>query len=322
VPQPFHTTTIGSLKHGWAISKAYYKTIHKGDAIFIREMIPFVFVAYFWAILFKKHPCHWIVGNPFAILKTQSRSGWLIDKLSVLYAWQDRICTKLGNRLTNGKFICNGQEVGSIYESKRTTVVVSSTITNDEIFKREDTCRDNIIKILLVSFVRPEKGVEYLLKAAGKLKLDKPWQLTIIGSWDRFPDYKSKLDTIINRLNIKDRIFWAGYIAYGPEMLEHFRSSDIFVLPTLSEGTPRVLIEARANSLPCIATNVGGIPSSVHDGLNGLLVEPKNPDALAMAIERIVCDDQLRRSIIKNGLDFATQNTIEKFINIVRHNLR
>jgi len=89
------------------------------------------------------------------------------------------------------------------------------------------------------------------------------------------------------------------------------------VLPTLSEGTPRVLVEARANSLPVVATNVGGIPTSVTDGVDGLLVPPKNVDALADAITRIVNDGELRRALIHNGLRSARSLTVDRFADLV-----
>ncbi len=63
------------------------------------------------------------------------------------------------------------------------------------------------------------------------------------------------------------------------------RRSDVFVLPTLSEGAPYVVVEARSQGLPTIASAVGGVPTSIDDGKNGLLVPPKDPDAIAASTE-------------------------------------
>lgn len=321
VALPFHQRTIESLRHYPAISRAYARLFRKSDFIFLRGMIPFVIAAYLLAILRRKKPCHWIVGNPIAAVKSNPRAGCFMDLLSIGYAWQDRIFVKLGRRLTGGTFICNGQEVGQIYKSSHTMVTVSSTIADDEIFEREDTCNEDSVKILFVGFVRPEKGLEYLLEAVSKLRIDKPWELTIVGSWEPFKDYREKLDRIITYSKIEDRVHWAGYASYGSEMSGYLRQSDIFVFPTLSEGTPRVLVEARANGLPVVATNVGGIPTSVTDGKDGLLVPPKDVETLAMAIERVVKDGKLRRSLIRNGLGFAKRTTVNKFIELVVDNL-
>jgi glycosyltransferase involved in cell wall biosynthesis len=92
------------------------------------------------------------------------------------------------------------------------------------------------------------------------------------------------------------------------------RAADVFVLPTLSEGTPHVLVEARANGLPCISTTVGGVPNTVTHGYDALLVPPKDARALARAIEQVICDTELRRMLIFNGLVQAQSQTLDRFI--------
>ncbi len=89
---------------------------------------------------------------------------------------------------------------------------------------------------------------------------------------------------------IADRIRWSGYVPNGKPLFERMRAADLFILPSLSEGTPHVLVEARANSLPCISTNVGGVPSTVTDGYDALLVPPKDARSLARAMEAVVVD--------------------------------
>jgi glycosyltransferase involved in cell wall biosynthesis len=109
-------------------------------------------------------------------------------------------------------------------------------------------------------------------------------------------------------------VFWPGYTSYGEPLFDHLRAADIFVLPSLSEGTPHVLVEARANGLPCISTSVGGVPTSVTDGYDALLVPPKNSDALARAIDRVIRDGDLRRALIRNGLVSSRAHTLERFV--------
>jgi glycosyltransferase involved in cell wall biosynthesis len=95
------------------------------------------------------------------------------------------------------------------------------------------------------------------------------------------------------------------------------RAADLVVLPTLSEGTPHFLVEARANGLPCISTTVGGVPTTVTDRYDALLVPPKNAKALAQAIERVIGDGELRRMLIRNGLTAARKQTLDRFIDVV-----
>src|SRR6185295_17890657 len=85
-----------------------------------------------------------------------------------------------------------------------------------------------------------------------------------------------------------------GMLPFGEELFELYRTSDVYVLPSLSEGTPRTAVEARAFGCPVVATNVGGIPTSISDGVDGLLVPPRDPAALAAAIDRLLSDEALR----------------------------
>lgn len=322
VPQPAYETSLEALLEPAAIARAYSHILRRAKHIFIRGMPPYSGLLYLLARRYGCKPVHWIVGNPVTLLKAHRRSSLLKDVLSVGYAYQDRFFNKLGRWLTNGAFVCNGEELASIYSSPRTLTVVSSTITNDEFFYRDDTCTGTVIRILFIGFVRPEKGVEYLIDALPKLQCNRPWALTVVGPWDQFQDYKANLDVRIEGQSIGDRVNWEGYKSYGPEMWGYLRTHDIFVLPSLSEGTPRVLVEARANSLPIIATSVGGIPTSVTDGVDGILVPPKDSEAIAAAIDKMVVDGDLRRELIRSGLQSVRKWTIDCFVDTVRNELK
>jgi glycosyltransferase involved in cell wall biosynthesis len=199
--------------------------------------------------------------------------------------------------------------------------VVSSTINEADFYPRIDTCDGPIVRILFVGFVRPEKGIEYLLDALSQLPTAVPWELEIVGPRD-FPDYSRKLDEIALKRGIAGRVRWSGYIPNGAPLFDRMRAADLFVLPTLSEGTPHVLVEARANGLPCISTSVGGVPTTVTNGYDALLVPPKDARALARAIKRVIGDGELRRRLIRNGLLAARQQTLDRFVQAVMAELR
>jgi glycosyltransferase involved in cell wall biosynthesis len=69
--------------------------------------------------------------------------------------------------------------------------------------------------------------------------------------------------------------------------------ASVFVLPSLSEGSPNVLLEAMAANVPIVATSVGGIPDTIEDGVSGLLTPPRNPAALSSSIARILSEPAL-----------------------------
>jgi glycosyltransferase involved in cell wall biosynthesis len=77
---------------------------------------------------------------------------------------------------------------------------------------------------------------------------------------------------------------------YGAAKMTLLERADVFVLPSYAEGLPYALLESMAAGVPVIATRVGGIPELVADGINGLLVEPQAPQAIAVAIRTLACD--------------------------------
>jgi glycosyltransferase involved in cell wall biosynthesis len=320
IPQPFWGTTAGSLIHLFGIARAYMRTCRRADVLFVRGGCPYTAVLYFCAAVCRKPICHWIVGDPISLLRASDRRGGVLDAPAWLYALQDRSFTRLGRWLANGALICNGRALACAHASPRTIEIVSSTIREDEFWSRTDTCQGPTVRILFVGFLRPEKGIEYLLNAVSQLKTAVPWELEIAGP-RQFPEYCDKWEKMADALGLRERIRWTGYVPYGKPLFDRMRAADLFVLPTLTEGTPHVLVEARANGLPCISTTVGGVPTTVTDGYDALLVPPKNARALASAMERVIADGDLRRTLIRNGFHEARKQTLEQFIAAVLQEL-
>jgi glycosyltransferase involved in cell wall biosynthesis len=320
ISQPFWHTSADSLRQFWGIARAYIRTCRHANVLFVRGMCPYIGVLYLCAFLFRRPVCHWIVGDPVALLRTSARKGPMRDSLAWVFALQDRVVSRVGRWLTRGAFICNGRELAHAYNSPRTIATVSSTVEESDFSPRVDTCQGACVRILFVGYIRPEKGIEYLLEAVSQLRHDGPWELEIVGP-DQFPEYRRKLDAIAAARKIQSRIRWTGYVPFGQPLFDRMRAADIFVLPTLSEGTPHVLVEARASGLPCISTTVGGVPTTVTHGIDALLVPPKDSRALARALQRIIRDADLRRALIRNGLQSARLQTLGRFTEIVLREL-
>lgn len=147
------------------------------------------------------------------------------------------------------------------------------------------------------------------------LPLDRPIVLYV----GRFARYKGLADLLAAWPRIASRFdaecVLSGFVAYDdpypipagigrvtirewtshPELL--YRAADVFVLPSHVEGMSNALLEAMACGLPAVATSVGAAPEMVEDGVDGFLVPPGDPDALAGAIERLLADSNLRRSV-------------------------
>jgi glycosyltransferase involved in cell wall biosynthesis len=315
IPQPEWTTTIDSFRYLPSIKKSYKQVIRAADHVFIRGN-PVAATAFLYKCCaeYNRPVCHWLVGNPMALLQSHKRDNLIKDFLGRLYiAMWERELLK-GRKRADGSFLCNGQELADRYPTPKTKAIVSTTLSENDFFIRDDTCKNEKIVLLCLCYIRPEKGIEYLIEALQYLDTKYcDFQLLIAGSRERYPQYQDKLDKLIDRLGFSERITWTGHLSYT-EIPEIMARSDIFVFPSLSEGTPRVLVEARANGLPIVSTNVGGIPTSVQNGIDGILVPPKAPKAMADAIMKIAKDSNLRQQMIHAGYKSAREMTLDKFV--------
>lgn len=133
-----------------------------------------------------------------------------------------------------------------------------------------------------IANLRPEKGVERLIRAAALVRARRPEARFVV--WGEGP-LRADLELLVRRLGLDGVVELPGWTAEPEAAL---RALNIFVLPTLSEACSNVLLEAMATELPVVATRVGGNPALVVDEITGLLVPPGDPVALAKAILRLI----------------------------------
>lgn len=143
----------------------------------------------------------------------------------------------------------------------------------------------------------PTKGLNYLIEALKILTQNAlPFRAVIIGEGN----LRFELEKQINGSGLQDRIILAGAL---PQAAQYLKAFDLAVLPSVKEGLPYFLLEAMAAGLPIVATKVGGIPEIIADSENGLLVEAKNPKALAEKIKLLAENESLRIKFAEKGLD-------------------
>ena len=132
--------------------------------------------------------------------------------------------------------------------------------------------------------IRPIKGYEYLLEAAGSLPPEYSCEVRIAGRiLDR--DYLHQLENLVRRYRLEDRVSFRGEV----EDVEAFlRELHIFVLPSLSEGFSNSLLEAMAGGRAVIATTVGGNQDVINNGVDGLLVPPGDVTSLSDRLRELM----------------------------------
>ena len=180
----------------------------------------------------------------------------------------------------------------------------------DEFFYRDDTCLNSTIRILRVAWLIPLKGLERLFQSILLLKQrGHAIHLEVIGK-ERVAGYQQQLENVIRSLGLENEITLCGWIPYD-NIKKYYSQSDIQVISSLTEGTPRCIIEGASCSLPLVSTDVGGCKDVLTDKINALLIKPNDSLAMANAIEKIIVDKELRQQLIRNGREMAKQFTFE-----------
>ena len=157
---------------------------------------------------------------------------------------------------------------------------------------------DDPITLLYHGRVDARKGILELVDAFAQLADARPDLRLIISGIG--PDVAA-VGERVEMLGLGDRVEMPGYASYedAPEV---YRRGDIFVSPTYSEGFSNTILEAMASGLPVISTRAVGVVDCLVDGENGLLVDPRDVDALAAAIGRMVDDGTLRKALARRAL--------------------
>lgn len=170
------------------------------------------------------------------------------------------------------------------------------TFTDLELFLREKDIRYDKF-ILSVGQLEKVKGIDVLIKAFGKVEHEFPgFKLIIIGDGKE----KENLENLSSNLKIQDKIEFKGKLSLK-ETKDVIKNCYCLVLSSLSEGLPRVLMEAMALKKPVIASNVGGIPELIKDSENGFLFEKGHSKELAQKLKTLLENKDLAKEMGKRG---------------------
>lgn len=152
--------------------------------------------------------------------------------------------------------------------------------------------RNSKLHFLFMGFVSKDKGAMDLLEMVNshKSRLANKARFTLCGN-----DVDCGIGKFIRQNHLGDLIVYRGWVK-GSEKQKMYDNHDVLVLPSYAEGLPMTIIEAMANCMSVIASNVGGIPDIVQDGYNGLLIQSGNKDELYSAVMKYVCNRDLMRS--------------------------
>jgi len=169
-----------------------------------------------------------------------------------------------------------------------------------QVVRRRFGIKDSLV-VLFVGSLLPVKGVEYFLRSI-PIILSTISNVVFVIVGEGFQ--KDFLKDLSRKLGISKSVIFAGQVQRS-KIPYFFAASDVFVMPSLSEGFNNAVIEAMASGKPVVGTSVGGTRDQIEDGLNGYLVEPANPRDLADRVSLLLNDPKKRKVMGRGGRKIA-----------------
>lgn len=160
------------------------------------------------------------------------------------------------------------------------------------------------VKILFIGRLIPRKGFQRVVKALPRVRelTAAPFEVEVVGTGE----YQRELDTLAASLGVSDLIKYVGTVPYD-QLEPAYQYADIFVLTSLSEGMPVVILEAMGCGLPVLASDVGGNNEIVKEGQNGYLINGDDIEKLAGDIVRLIDNPILRKTMGATSRQLALQ---------------
>jgi len=159
---------------------------------------------------------------------------------------------------------------------------------------RQDKIKNEDLVIGTISELHKNKGLKYAIKGFREIcKKNNSAKFIIIGEGED----RKYLEKKVRKYGLDNKVFLVGNITDASRYLKAF---DIFLLSSLKEGLPFVLLEAGLAKLPVIATKVGGIPEIIENGKSGILIKPKEDDDIEEALKELIEDEEKREKLGEN----------------------
>lgn len=190
-------------------------------------------------------------------------------------------------------------------------------------FKPTGRPQNQPIKILFIGRLIYRKGFQRVVQALPLVRQEtsKPFEVEVVGTGAA----RAMLGEMADSLGVTDLIRYVGIVPYN-ELEKSYQGADVFVLTSLSEGMPSVILEAMGCGLPIVASNVGGNNEIVEDGKSGYLIEGDNTEMLAKRLAALINDDSLRAAMGARSRELSLQydwdNIMDKYEELYRKHAR
>lgn len=206
----------------------------------------------------------------------------------------------------------NKRKIFTVYNGVETDYFCPNNVQRESIRKSFSISKNEAL-LLFFSFITKQKGLHLLIKALPEiLKTNNQVKLLVVGEGD----YLNEAKQTVKQLRLEKYVIFTGQIP-REETSHYINASDVFIMPTLrQEGMPFSILEAMACQKPVIASCIGGIPSIIDNGVNGLLVPPGNISKLIEKILFLLKNKKYADKIATNARKKAlSEFSLEKMIN-------
>lgn len=261
VSLPEVKSSLQAVKHYWAFKKAVKEIIPKVNVFYSRTPDP-----YSWMPAIYGHPrtiMHF-VGDTIEAANMNVKWGWLRKKLMILgYMPEWHMTLKAAKKsivFSNGNHIVERLAKHGV----KAEAVVSSTVSANSFPEKLHTLpvEKGRLHLTFLSYISYHKGINCMMDMIINLKgRGVNFIFNIVGKGDMLPN----LEMFVLENNLQENVRLLGHINDRDKINQILEQSDIFFFPSLSEGSPRVTIEAMSRGVPLVATPVGSLPYCFAD---------------------------------------------------------
>jgi glycosyltransferase involved in cell wall biosynthesis len=175
------------------------------------------------------------------------------------------------------------------------------------------------VRLLAIGRLIPRKGFDFLIRSLPEVMKNarRDFLVEIVGDGPM----RSELTGLTQKLGVAQKVVFAGTVPYD-QLAQKYQQADVFVLSSLAEGMPLVVLEAMASGLPIIATRVQGMEDLVKEGINGYLFPPADSSSLGRSLAAVINDDagrvKMGRESTKIVQEYDWANIAEQYLRVYK----
>lgn len=272
---------VGVKSFVYNLPKLFHRafSLVKSGKVFILRSGNVSNVLWFFVMLFRKDYLREYPGNIYEGVTGFAGKG---IHIKLLAQFLNFVAKKQAQVSKANSFV--SQDCKATYATNKPSYVFSSFNMDEIVTKKNSYELEGDFQLVTVGRLEGEKGHKDLISALAKT--DANLELTVVGDGSQL----KALTEQAQKLRVK--VNFLGAITDRDKLFNIISSADLFVIPSHTEGMPRSLLESMAIGIPCIGTNVGGIPEVLNADY---LVPPSDPQSLAELIKCVSSDTQLRK---------------------------